>query len=339
MASGVRQGCPMSPTLFNVFMDFLARVVTQRCHDQGVSGVRVAYQINGQLVQPPHTQDAYMSTLMLMYADDLVLVADSAPGLHTALQVLEQVAKEWGMQLNYTKTKAMVFGGAVQPQPAQSIVLQEGQVEHVDEFRYLGSIQHSTAQQDKELSTRIQQAGFAFHELYRRVFSDRGVTLATKMRIYKAVVVPTLLYGGAESWAPTRAQQHQLDVFNNNCLRRILHERLGVDVMSNARLYEVTRQPSISSLLSMHRLRWLGHMGRMHDSSSVKRLLFATAPAPLGHPALPRRVVGGPSATWNRVARDDIATLNPATSELTWLDDCQERVSWREIVSRCSTVG
>ena len=338
MSSGVRQGCPMSPILFNVFMDFLARIVMHKCQEKGVKGYRMAYRIDGQLVSAPSGQDAHMAILMLMYADDLVLMADNAAGLEIALRVLEQTAEEWGMKLNYTKTQAMVFGNSGQER-TQVIQLQEGQIQHVNEFRYLGSIHQDSVQQDTELSTRIRQAGVAFHDLQRKVFSDRGVSLTSKMRIYKAIVVPILIYGAAESWAPTRAQQHQLDVFNNTCLRRILHERLGPEVISNADLYARTHQPAISALLRTHRLRWLGHMGRMPDTSSVKRLLFATVPAPEGQQAVARRGRGAPLSTWNRVASDDIRTLHPATSDLFWLKDCQARNSWRDIVSSCSTVG
>ena len=57
------------------------------------------------------------------------------------------------------------------------------------------------------------------------------------MHIYKAIVVPILIYTLLSQRAPARAQQRQLDVLNNNCLRRILHERLGPEVISNADLY------------------------------------------------------------------------------------------------------
>ena len=61
----------MSPILFNVFMDFLARIVMHKCQEKGVKGYRMAYRIDGQLVSAPSGQDAHMAILMLMYADDL----------------------------------------------------------------------------------------------------------------------------------------------------------------------------------------------------------------------------------------------------------------------------
>ena len=58
---------------------------------------------------------------MLLYADDLALLADSQEGLEAAMGVLQGVAAEWGMAINYPKTKAVAFGlqGQPQPQPLQ----------------------------------------------------------------------------------------------------------------------------------------------------------------------------------------------------------------------------
>ena len=352
MATGVRQGCPMSPKLFNVFMDFVARLVSQRCNTLGVAGFKVAFCINGQLVPLHSHMDTELAMLMVLYADDMVLLADSRDGLITALGVLEQTAGEWGMALNYHKTKVMVFGSREQPQaaavpapapaaapavnqqvqPATGMTysnLQGGQVNMVKEFKYLGSIMEDSASQDRELNKRIQLASVAFHRLSHQVFKHYGVTLVTKMKIYKAIVVPTLLYGGAESWAPTETQLHSLNVCNTTLLRRILHIRRGPHMMSNAQMYALTKQPAIDILLKKHRLQWLGHVERMADHSSVKCLLHATAPAPVMHGGVlqePSRLVGRPRNTWNRQAHSDVCFHG---KEHSWQSDCQDRSCWK----------
>ena len=106
--TGVRQDCPFSPLLFNIFMDFPARQVIEECEAKGVHGFKVAFRISGQVVNSP--TEELLSMLMLLYVDDLVLLAPSRSDLKTALEELERITREWGMVVNYPKTKAVVFG-------------------------------------------------------------------------------------------------------------------------------------------------------------------------------------------------------------------------------------
>ena len=69
-------------------------------------GFKVAYRINGELVSP--TEDLLLNTLMLLYADDLVLLAPDSQSLEAALLVLDQVARMWAMSVNYDKTIGVV---------------------------------------------------------------------------------------------------------------------------------------------------------------------------------------------------------------------------------------
>jgi hypothetical protein len=332
----------MSPTLFNVFIDFLARLLTSRCQQEGAEGYGVAFCISGQLLPPPTTTDEWMALLMLLYADDMALLAMSEAQLKAALLALEQLAREWGMSINYPKTQCMIIGGpaaaaaAAQQQPLQ---LAQGSVDLCSKFTYLGSTAAATGSQEAEISKRLQMAGNAFFKLKKRVLHASGVSLNTKMRIYKAIVVPTLLYGAAECWAPTLDQLRQLDSFNNNCLRSILQcPRRHRDMISNEELHARTRQPPISSLLRKHRLTWLGHVARKPDTCALKQLLFATAPAPkpvstaaAAAQKQPARVRGRPESSWNRVAQGDLLA-HVSEQANSWYKACQGRPAWMAII-------
>ena len=58
-------------------MDFLARQVIEACEAKGVHGFRVAFRISGQVVNSP--SEELLSMLMLLYTDDVVLLAPAAP--------------------------------------------------------------------------------------------------------------------------------------------------------------------------------------------------------------------------------------------------------------------
>ena len=93
----------------------------------------------------------------------------------------------------------------------------------------------------------------------------------TKVQVYKACVVSTLL-NGSEAWTMRAKQEHSLSAFHMRSLRRIL----GItsqDKVTNTSVLDRARVPSMYSLLKQRRLRWLGHLVRMEDGTIPKDLL------------------------------------------------------------------
>ena len=76
----------------------------------------------------------------------------------------------------------------------------------------------SNGRLDEELKIRIGRASAVFGQLCKVCKSK--VSLKAKLRIYNAVVIPTLLYG-SETWAITQTKEKKQDVFDNRYLRCI----------------------------------------------------------------------------------------------------------------------
>jgi len=68
----------------------------------------------------------------------------------------------------------------------------------------------------------LGQANVAFGRLRKRLWGNHGITLATKVAVYRAVVMTTLLHG-CEAWTVYRRHIKKLDQFHMRCLRTIAH--------------------------------------------------------------------------------------------------------------------
>lgn len=85
-------------------------------------------------------------------------------------------------------------------------------LKYLKPFTYLGSKMKSNASLDNEIN-RIAKTTSAFGKLRHRLWNERAIKLDTKMRVYRASVLTTLLYG-SELWIPYSSHINQLDIFH-----------------------------------------------------------------------------------------------------------------------------
>ena len=126
---GVKQGCPLSPTLFGLFIDRLYFYVLSKAPDLGIalgSGRRVP---------------------MLLYADDFLLLSHSEAHMHRLLQLVSQFLQASGMVANTSKgkTEMVIFGArAADRARLQDLTFTIGgqRIAIVQQYKYLGVIFH-----------------------------------------------------------------------------------------------------------------------------------------------------------------------------------------------------
>ena len=63
------------------------------------------------------------------------------------------------------------------------------------QFKYLGNVLSNEAQMDEDIKARISKASSAYSRLQERVWKPHGIKLNTKIKVYRATVLITLLYG------------------------------------------------------------------------------------------------------------------------------------------------
>jgi hypothetical protein len=316
-ASGVRQGCPISPFLFNFVVDLLLETALNGSENPGVD-----------ILPGDQLSD-------LEYADDIVLFSEDFSRMQNLLNKLDCCASMFGLRFAPSKCKFMLqdWAGDI---PSLSVA--GSTIDQVDSFTYLGSCICPNGGVAEEVSERIRKARVAFANL-GHLWRRRDIRLATKGRVYAAAVRPVLLYG-SETW-PLRAEDvRQVSVFDHRCLRSIARVRWDTRV-SNA---EVRRRVlgvrglSVECLINLYRLRWLGHVLRMPGDRLPRRSMLASA-----HDSW-RKSAGGQTMTWQRSMKSLTTGLSrigtvrlpgwgPRDRPLQWLetlgDMAQSRPQWR----------
>jgi len=113
---GVRQGCCLSPILFNLNSEYLTKEALEGLGD---------FKIGGKII---HT---------VKYAYELVLLAKEEMVLQDMIDKLIEIGRCYGMEMNVEKTKVI----RISRQPFQvKIIIDQKQLENLESFKYLGSV-------------------------------------------------------------------------------------------------------------------------------------------------------------------------------------------------------
>ena len=193
--SGVRQGCILSPILFLMTIDWIQRKTIRQQHG-------IQWTLFSQLED-------------LDFADDLAEISSTRQHLQEKTTSLNKIAEEIGLKINATKTKVIV----ITTQLSEPITINNIPVDTVDDFTYLGRVKSAEDGTKKDIKTRLPKARSAFARL-KPVWKSKIHSKKSKIRVYKSNVKPVLMYG-SECWRIIQCDLQKLEVFQNNCLRRI----------------------------------------------------------------------------------------------------------------------
>ena len=144
---------------------------------------------------------------------------------------------------------------------------------YVLEFTYLGSTISSNGCIDDEIQRRMAKASASFDRLRQRLWNNHQVSMRVKGKIYRAIVLSTLLCG-AEAWTVYRRQVKKLHAFMMRHLRSIMRIT-WMDKVANKDILERTRLRSMEDLLIRKNLRWTGHIMRMSPERLPKQILYS----------------------------------------------------------------
>jgi hypothetical protein len=300
--SGVRQGCVMSPWLFNLYMD---GVMKELMVGMGNEGVRMME--NGREWKVP----------CLLYADDLALCSESEEGLQRLVEGFGRVCKRRGLKVNVDKSKVMVMN---EERTRCQILLGDEQLEQVSEFKYLGYMLDEKGLDDVECGRKVSN-GRKVSGAIKLMVNVKGLSLKCAKVLHESMLVPVLMYGSETMvWNPKYRSKMQAVQMDN--LRGVLGIR-RTDKVRNEYIRELCGvDKGINERINESMLRWFGHVERMDGDRLVKRIYSSEC--------VGNRPVGRPKKRWIDSVKECLVERNVGLVEARRL--ARDRSEWRGFV-------
>ena len=157
-----------------------------------------------------------------LFADDCALNAGTEPDIQGSVDQFSKACDDFGLTISIKKTEVLHQPAPATPYVEPNITVNGQKLAVTDKFVYLGSTLSRSVNIDEEVSYRIARASAAFGRLRDTVWERRGLTKETKLKVYQAVVLPSLLYA-CETWTTNSRHIKQSNAFHMRCLRSLLH--------------------------------------------------------------------------------------------------------------------
>jgi hypothetical protein len=129
----------------------------------------------------------------------------------------------------------------------------------------------------EDIRSRLNLGNTCYRSV-QSLLSSRLLSRNVKVKIYKNIILPVILYG-CETWSLTLREDHRLRVFENRVLKRIFEPKRDEVTgewrkLHNEELRILYSSPNIIRRIKSRRIRWAGHVARMGEDMNVYRVLM-----------------------------------------------------------------
>ena len=269
---GVRQGCVLSPSLFNVYTEMIFREFDD------MPGVKLCGE--------------YLNNLR--YADDTVLIAESEEELQKLVDAVKEGSLAYGLEMNTKKTKTMIVRRDTKDGSRVNIKVDGVVLEQVESYQYLGQIITEDGRCENEIRRRIGIAKTNFLKM-KDVLVTKKLSMETRKKILHCYIVSTLMYA-AETWVINVAEWKKLEAFELWALRKMMKvswkdKKTNEEVMKRANC-----KRSLKANIMKRKARYLGHVLRRNGLQ--RQILEAATEGTRGR--------GRPRHTWLHHAKKEL---------------------------------
>lgn len=249
---GIKQGCPLSPFIFNLIMDAVLESVAEE--------VNLRLNQEGRLTLP----------MILAFADDLIIIAETIEDIEEIINKLTEYLSYVGLSLNENKCKVLIR--EPRSEAISEVVICGKTYKTTEPLRYLGV--HLTARLERPQTVRarcknavkVTQAIMQFLRKYNPSWQI-GRT------IYETVIAPAMLYG-TQVAILTKYSRKSLRGYEKQIVKGMSSLCRDAEI-SNQSVNRLLQKRRITKKVRMYQMRWWGHVRRRprsHPTRAAARL-------------------------------------------------------------------
>ena len=228
------------------------------------------------------------------------------------MTVIVTVFEAAGLTVPEKKTETMLLRTPDQTPPATPLIIEAAgqRYRQTTQLLYLGGIIHESADLSFEISRRIRLMWACFRRFGPELYDRTSAPLRLKIRMLKAEVIETLLYG-CVTWTLCAKHFAKLRTAHHQVLLRVIgfHRRPDYTTLSYAKALKKTRCESIETTIRKRRLFFAGAVARQNEGRLPHRVMFGTMAG--GENPRP----GGQSKTWQRCLVDDLGEFGATPTD------------------------
>ena len=210
--NGVKQGCVLASKLFSMMF---SAMLTDAFQD-GDNGIPMRYCFGGKLFNLRRLQAKFkVQTEVLdefLFANDMPKGASTEKKMQKGVDQVSNSCDSYDLTISIKKTEVVYQPAPGKPYKEPTITVKGQRLQVVDKFTYLGSKLSMVVHIDDEVNARIAKACAAFGRLRGSIWDRSGISLDTKLKLYRSVVLPTLLYA-CEIWTVYKRHAKRLNPY------------------------------------------------------------------------------------------------------------------------------
>ena len=201
---GIKQGCPLSPMLFNIYVDDISDTFDEHCDPVCLTDIKLNH---------------------ILYADDLALFSMTKEGLQRSLDKVQKFAEKRHLSINSEKSKTLIFnkGGKF---IKQSFNVNNKELDAVQNFCYLGYDINASGSPNYSLKVLRDKAMKAMRPIQKAI-ARFNIPVKLSIRLFNTYISPILLYN-VENWAGMST--NMLQTFTSEKFMKALIENMASDV-------------------------------------------------------------------------------------------------------------